>query len=149
MKAQILFFKGSSFLSRCIQWRTYSPYSHVAVRIGDEIYEALMDKWVVCTHADQQSPESLTDVIEIEISDYRLAQWLKFLIWEIGNKYDFWGIFWFLGRPKNRSLDHSWFCSELVWEFLYTCEEMERLQYPLSPWDLFKHLYALQISKKI
>ena len=149
MKIQVLFYKGTSFLARCIQWRTYSPYSHVAVRIGDDIYEALMDRGVVINTALPVPPKSLADVIEIEVSDYNLAQWMRFLIGELGNKYDFWGIFGFLGRPKNRSLDHSWFCSELVGEFLATCEEMERLQYPLSPWDLFKHLYALQIAKKI
>lgn len=74
MKIQVLFYKGTSFLARCIQWRTYSPYSHVAVRIGDDIYEALMDRGVVINTALPVPPKSLADVIEIEVSDYNLAQ---------------------------------------------------------------------------
>lgn len=119
---RVLLFKGKSVVSRLIQWQTRSPYSHVAVELDDgRIIEAWHIGGVsmykdraamavyheVGTEIDVYKPWALTAAQALNVE--------RFLVSQVGKKYDFRSVFRFVSRRSAKEND-KWFCSELVAE---------------------------------
>ena len=109
-------YRGTSIISRLIQFRTWSPYSH-ASWIGDNGAE--IEAWhkggVVC-HPDWghiHTPGTEIDLFEVKMSDLQRSVITDFLRTQLGKKYDFGAILGFLTRCGKERLG-KWFCSELV-----------------------------------
>jgi len=112
---QILQFRGKSLLSRIIQFQTRSAYSHTAPLLDNgTIVEAWHPVGVVAsTLADHiHTPGAVVDVFNI-VAHYDEAEAERFLMSQVGKRYDYWSVLRFLTRrdaPKN----DAWFCSELA-----------------------------------
>lgn len=146
---RVHFYSGSGFLSRAIQWRTFSPISHVSVQVWELIYEALIETGVTISLAKKEPPASVIDTIEIRVRYEDTQEAIKWLKTQINAKYDFWGILGFLVRPKRAETDEKWFCSELVSEFLSRCGVMVLPDRRLSPWELHTMLTVAKYFDKI
>lgn len=139
---ELLFYRGTSFVSRAIQKQTRSVYSHVALKRGVEVLEAwhepMFDPWwdprpkgrVVLSEGAGAPWSVHTDDARIDV--YRipaLEDGLEFgctgcdrserawdwAVTQIGKRYDFAMVWKFIprGRETDRSKDR-WFCSELA-----------------------------------
>lgn len=117
----IAFYKGKSLLSRGIQLRTWSEYSHAAWLFGDE---SVIEAWTngvrhVSSLSRAHTPGTVVDVFRVpEIDDATIEASNRrqvasaFLLEQLGKPYDFQGIFGFLLRKEEQSPE-KWFCSEL------------------------------------
>jgi len=113
---KILGYRGKSITSRLIQLQTRSPYSHIAVMLGDG--GATIEAWQGT--GVRQIPDPLyghskgteIDVFRItEIIDTVAA--VYFLRSKIGKKYDYQSVFRFMSRRKANN-NNKLFCSELA-----------------------------------
>lgn len=112
---KLLFYRGKSLISRAIRFQTRSPYSHVAVQVGqNEYYEA----WHVggvrrLRYAMEGHSEGTPiDVYRVDGS-YVRERVLEYLRSQVGKKYDFMSVARFLSRRKAPHNDKL-FCSEYV-----------------------------------
>jgi len=115
------FYRGRSIVSRLIQWRTWSPYSHVA------FWEPLptpgkylaMEAWwpdgVIVRLSDLgHKPGTVVDLYEcpsMTIAHQRAI--VAFIASQLDKPYDLRGIYGFLPRCKTQN-PGAWFCSELI-----------------------------------
>ena len=112
---QILLYQGRSLVSKAIRKQTDSIYSHAAVRMRDgSITEAWQGVGVrqMKTVMDGHTPGTPVDVFHIE-GDYDEEAVEKFLLAQIGKKYDYLSVARFITRWERPNND-KWFCSELV-----------------------------------
>ena len=123
----ILLYKGKSWISKIIEWQTFSPYSHAAWWCQDgTVIEAwhtqtidgkrkLKLKEGVQRHdspATIHTPGTEIDVFEVPGIDEAAVE--SFLIEQIGKDYDFAPVVrGFIFRVMRDNPD-KWFCSELV-----------------------------------
>ncbi len=111
----IALYKGTSWMSRAIRWRTWSDYSHAAwVREDGSVIEA----WTngvrcVTSPLDDHTPGTPIDFFDVAITPDQRRQVEAFLMWQLGKPYDHTAILGFLTRAKSENPDR-WFCSELV-----------------------------------
>lgn len=134
---KVHFYKGTAFFSRLIQWRTFSPYSHVSISHESIIYEAVEGVWVRAVLARELPPKSLADTIEIEVPQDQLKEALVFAINQLGKPYNWVGIFlYFWFNFPNKKKWNSWYCSEFAVEFLERCGIIEKQKYQHSPGSL-------------
>ncbi len=139
----IAYFKGKSWVSRLIKWRTWGEYSHVAwivdrdvtvkVQTGIEviipagtIYESWHKKSKGARRngvrkgvaGDLHKPGTVVDLYAIEIDDAHYAELLGRLEWWAANpdaKYDFRGVIsGFMLRKKSAHSECKQFCSEVL-----------------------------------
>jgi uncharacterized protein YycO len=112
---KILFCRGHGFLAALVRWQTWGKYSHVAVQIGDWIYEAVPPRvrkveaskynWkgvdIFTTYLQGKSNQSFEQLLEEALTK------------ELGKRYDYCGVLRFLPRQSAQN-PNRWFCSELV-----------------------------------
>lgn len=112
---KILFCRGHGLLAALVRWQTWGKYSHVAVQIGDWIYEAVPPR-VRKVHAMNYDWKGV-DVFSTYLqgtSNPSFEQLLEeALAKEVGKRYDYCGVLRFLPRWKSQN-SNRWFCSELV-----------------------------------
>lgn len=91
-KGDVLFYKGTSLISKLITWVTKSPYTHVALVIGDgEIIES--DRFIKTRRIEIDLTEPF-DVYTVEnLSDETREEIVKYALEFVGTKYDYWQIF--------------------------------------------------------
>jgi len=119
----IFLHKGTSFVSRLIQWGTKSPYSHVSVCASPDLrlsIEAAGGKVRAC---DILSFKDRYDVYRVK-SKYHcnFIGTLNFLVSSLNRPYDYLGVVYLallkLGLQKSKAnlwqKEHDYFCSELV-----------------------------------
>lgn len=94
-----------------IKAMTLSQFSHCAIEIDGQIWEATFKKGVsVCDKADFRSRYPESETIEV-FGDDEAA--LTFLDAQLGTGYDFAALFT-LALRENWQCPEKWFCSELV-----------------------------------
>lgn len=114
----ILLYKGKSWISKAIEWRTWGPYSHAAWWLRDGTVIEAWHKGGV-QHVD--NPGSIhTPGTEIDVFDFcgagipachSAAE--TFLHKQIGKGYDFRPVISGFMLRLNRNNPNKWFCSEL------------------------------------
>jgi len=115
----VLLYRGKSWLSRLIQWRTWSPYSHAAwLTRGDaRVCEAWWPDGVriVPGLSRGHTPGTVIDVYQadFERDPAKADAVTAFYERHEGERYDLWGI---LGFAVRRRCDKPgwWFCSEIL-----------------------------------
>ncbi|MDD2657582.1 MAG: hypothetical protein PHD04_02890 [Candidatus Pacebacteria bacterium] len=114
----ILLYKGTSLLSRTIEWFNWGDYSHAAFRNEKtgEVIEAwaggvrlVKNEWI------QHNNDTHIDYFDFidPLTDYEAHVIWQALCKEVGKKYDYFGILHFLTR-RGGDDRRKWFCSELV-----------------------------------
>lgn len=113
-------YKGTSRISKVIRFITRSEYSHVAVILRDgRVVEAWDGKGVRIVNdiSDRHTPGTEVDIFRfaspLTPEEYEAAE--RFLLREIGQSYDWKGVFRFVTR-KRPTVDSDWFCSELAFQ---------------------------------
>lgn len=130
MKVDILWYTGDGLVSSFIKFgqgitpsRAFKRFTHVAIRMGDDLFEAVTDVGI-CVHtgksADARQAQSVGSftISGIEQDDYdRAKQWL----WDqVGDKYAFLEILFvaldslFPWVPLSVALEGTFICSALV-----------------------------------
>jgi len=110
----ILNYKGKSFISRCIQAITWSPYSHTA--IANEIGETI-EAWHIGGVLRAKNPwYNHTPGTIISVYGYDKDDAWSVVSAEIGKKYDFRALLGFMPGLRLFWKDDpdKWFCSHLV-----------------------------------
>jgi len=131
---KLYFYKWTSLISRLIQLRTFSKFSHVSIEVAGTVYEAHINKWVV------ESPHPWTyntaeyETIEVKENTPIVKEFLKR---QVGKKYDLLAIFVLLGNESNRNDNGKWFCSELASMALYKWGIIRKPKKLISPWLLY------------
>ena len=112
---KILGYRGTSITSHLIKLQTRSKYSHIGVMLHDgSVVEAWQGTGVrqienaFIGHADN----TLIDVFDIH-ADFDEPATTKYLLEQIGKKYDYKSVWRFLSR-RNAPDNESLFCSELA-----------------------------------
>ncbi len=120
----IALYKGQSWISRLIQWRTWSDYSHAAWVCDDgSVIEAWVDGFMSGSVRRVENPWARhTPGTDVEFYDVALTpeqHWAaqEFLMRQVGKPYDFRGIWGFMTRKPEQE-QGAWFCSELVFTAL-------------------------------
>ena len=142
---KIHFYKGTWLISRLIQWRTRSPYSHVAIEIGDYIYEAHS------AHGVTKSKYGYDyyirrDTIELHGNIDENHEIIAFLEDQLWKGYDY-RLIWSIVLNTKGEDGHSWICSELVQRALDKANILHKVD-PYTPWELFSVLFQLSFHKK-
>lgn len=114
---KILLFRGKGLISALIRWQTRAPYSHVAIVVGDWLFEAWQGEGVrrmkYSEHVAKHGTEGI-DVFELTVPcDEEKVR--AFLFRELGQGYDYWGILRFISR-RRMPVNAKWFCSEYGFE---------------------------------
>lgn len=112
---KILAFQGKSLISKAIRWQTRSVYSHIGCMLEDgTVVEAWHKDGVqhVVSASVLHTPNTLVDVYHINAVDFDDDTAKRFLMDQVGKKYDFPSVARFMSRRK-ATLDDKWFCSEL------------------------------------
>jgi len=115
---KVLAYKGISLISKAIRWQTRSEFSHIAVELNDgSVVEAWHKGGVVHSGSFRALHTPGTEVVVYEFDpglteeqELALERWL---LSQVGKKYDFRSVFRFLTRRKAPA-DDMWFCSEYL-----------------------------------
>lgn len=114
----IALYRGRSWISKAIRWQTRSVYSHAAWLLDDG---SVIEAWQsgvrhVADLSVAHTPRTVIDLYGIPAMTARHKDKVeKFLISQLGKKYDYRGVFRFLTRRQVTD-PTKWFCSELVAE---------------------------------
>jgi uncharacterized protein YycO len=120
---QLLFCHGRGLLSALIRFQTWSYWSHVAIRVGDDIYEAWPGKGVHKMTVPEFYKHGINGIRSCHVSfdsDYletRVAGLVReFLEAQTGKKYSYAGVIRFIARFGQRTgvFMPRYFCSELI-----------------------------------
>lgn len=113
----IALYQGTSPVSRLIQWRTWSPFSHAAWVYGDG---AVIEAWkgVGVHEADNlgsaHRPGTRVELLSIQLTDSEEWDLMAFLRAQIGKRYDYRGVLGFISHRDSAQQQNAWFCSELI-----------------------------------
>lgn len=106
-------YEPTSLLGRIICWRTWGPYSHVAVEIDGKLYESMEGDGVRSSSVFDEGNLILCPTVTTEQEALMLEWWVE----RLGSKYDYWSIGAWLFRWKElKRSEDDYFCSEAVVE---------------------------------
>ena len=111
-------YRGRSFLSRAIQWRTWSVYSHAAWIDDDgSVYEAWYPHGVrhLANVNVGHSPGTVVDVFNVGLVTTQKIALRKWFTSQLGKPYDRWAIVGFISR-RAMADPAAWVCSELIYQ---------------------------------
>ena len=117
----IALYRGRSWLSRAIRWRTWSVYSHAAWIDDDDgsLYEAWYPQGV--RHLPDinvgHTPGTVVDLFGVVLTPEQKNGLRKWLTSQLGKPYDLWAILGFIWRLDIQD-DSKWVCSELLYQGL-------------------------------
>lgn len=112
----IALYKGVSPLSRLIRWTNFSEYSHASYIDGDEVaeFESAIPNGVRSkVFLEGHKPGTVVDLFDAPITPGEAEGVREFFIGELGQPYDYRGLFGFLARRQIEDPE-AWFCSEIV-----------------------------------
>jgi uncharacterized protein YycO len=150
---KILAYKGKSWISKIIRWKTRSEYSHVAIELDDG---SVVEAWHIGGVAHNKDFTTVhtkgteVDVFEI-IGEFNETEAEAFALSQVGKKYDFSTIGRFIsGRTEPK--DGEWICSEF--DFVVVAKGgvylLERIPAPhISPGQLITSPLLKYIEKRI
>lgn len=111
-------YRGVSLVSRIIKFVTRGKYSHTAIMLSDD---EVVEAWEGCSRvrviknlSDGHRAGTPVDIYELPCSTAQEAAFLGFIAWQIGKKYDRFGLLAFFLNTQKLERQHRWFCSELL-----------------------------------
>ena len=133
-------YKGKSFTSKLIKWRSWSEYSHASwidvarprllkddiISPLSHVFEAWIPDGVVERQniSDGHTKGTPIDLFDIQLTDGERQALMRFLRMQIGQKYDYRGVLKFMSRREGQTPD-AWFCSELIFAaFQHICRPL-------------------------
>lgn len=127
---EFLFYEGGrDWMSKATRWLTQANYTHVAIRIGETVYESLSGRGVI--RHKQAQYENLRSTIRIATPDWLASDYQSALESQVGRGYDYAGIasfaFPFVKQDRKR-----WYCSELA-SLYFELAGIERRGLVVSP----------------
>ena len=131
----IILCKGSGFFSKAIKWQTRSDYSHVAINLQGNVYEAKEGKGVLRTTTKAWTYKDPVTFCPLILDPEQIDQMLTFLKAQVGKKYNWSDVFRFVSRKQERRKKAKvWFCSELAFVALLKAYviPLERCE----PWEV-------------
>lgn len=114
--------RGSSFVSKLILWQTRGQFSHASITLRDgRVVESREFIGVrVLPSLDPRVGETIT-TYEVPTTDRQAEEIERFLLSQVGKKYDYVSLIRFLDRTPIAHWDKTkWFCSELAFEAFRT-----------------------------
>lgn len=118
MEGHIAFYRGHSWVSRCIRWFTRSEYSHVAyIDASGAVYEAWMPRVrKTANYHEGHKPGTVIDLYRCAMTWTQERAFIQYLESKVGAKYDTRGVLGFLSRRAGAQRAAKLFCSELILE---------------------------------
>lgn len=109
--------RGTSIVSRLIEWQTRGTYSHASLVTPAGVQ---IEAWSDGVHINKNFDAHGSDVdfFTVDASPMQVAKIVEFAQKEVGSKYDWYGDFCFVTRMHPPRSDSRWFCSELVFAAL-------------------------------
>ena len=138
MKVTVHFCKSEDLGGRTLRLFLMSKWNHVAIQVGDAVYEAVSWGGVI-RRPYSQFAKSWHRVASVEVEVAEPLTLYKFLSMQLGKPYDWKAILAFPFRGSWQSHE-AWFCSELVYEALVVCGGMLPDRLPsnrVTPRDLW------------
>lgn len=134
---KLIFCKSNDIGGFLIRLFTLSKWNHVAIQVGDYVYESLYPQGVVKTHIDNYKPWDEQEAVDISIEDS--LKLYEFLQAQLGKSYDKKAIIAFPFRASWHNAE-QWFCSELVAEalLLFSSYKIDEKSSRVTPGDLYK-----------
>ena len=130
--------KSFSLLSWVISKRIKRPYSHVAISMGEKLYEATGGSVVDNPLSEKVKGYNVVQACNLSIPDSHYAIMEAFLKEQVGDEYSYWGAFAstlrlprMLGVGKDG--DEEFICSELAIRALEEAEIIDRGQLEKAP----------------
>lgn len=116
MRITIHFCKSENLGGRILRLFLMSKWNHVAIQIGNTVYESVSGSGVV-KRRPVDFAKAWDRISSVEVDASSQLALLRFLNDQVGKPYDWRAIlaFPFRGSWQDRS---GWFCSELVYEAL-------------------------------
>jgi len=114
-------YKGTSVVSKLILYFSRGGYSHSAVLLNDgsiieskEFHGVRRRKSIT----DGLTKDCIIDIFEVHTTKKQDMIIEKFLVEQIGKKYDYWSVIGFVicDTEEERNSYGKWFCSELVFK---------------------------------
>ena len=110
---RLAFYKGEGdIFDKLIRLWTRSPYSHVEMVFGDLWYSSSPRDGGVRLKLIDPSPEHW-DFVDLDVIPKKREEMRKFLISQLGKKYDWTGILLSQILPLDAQDPNRWFCSEI------------------------------------
>lgn len=130
------FVRDKSLVSRVIRFMTLSEFSHVAVQISGDIWEARMSEGVERTtlyEFRERHPVTVTRQVWVDTAC--ATNWLNR---QVRKRYDWGGLFGFIAQ-RDWQNQQAWFCSELAAGVIAHCGNSARKLRTdrVTPRDLF------------
>jgi len=138
VKVTVHFCKSEDLGGRILRLFLMSKWNHVAIQVGDAVYEAVSWGGVI-RRPYSQFAKSWHRVASVEVEVAEPLTLYKFLSMQLGKPYDWKAILAFPFRGSWQSHE-AWFCSELVYEALVVCGGMLPDRLPsnrVTPRDLW------------
>jgi len=110
------FCKSEDLGGRILRLFLMSKWNHVAIQVGDNVYEAVSWGGVI-RRPYRKFAAAWRRVSSVDIDVAESFPLIKFLDWQVGKPYDWKAILAFPFRGSWQSRE-AWFCSELVYEAL-------------------------------
>lgn len=144
-----LFCKNRWFISSLIRIITIWDFSHVAIQIGENVYEAKAGEWVIRKPIGEWRNENfLAEKVTLQISSESYQKTEKSLIKHIGKRYDWRGalqhLLFFRLSPWRM---WYWYCSEYAMLPLEVMD-MGKISELISPHRLYERVKYLEIAQK-
>lgn len=113
---RVLGYKGVSLLSRLIQWRTWSPWTHVAIELDTgEVIDAWKEGVRLIAHPYVgHDPETIVEAFSFDHTRAQYAAISDYLMGHLGSRYDYRAVLRFISRRDPQRENGAYFCSELV-----------------------------------
>lgn len=144
-------YRGVSWISRRIQWWTWSKYSHVSLarRLPDGTWRNI-EAWEGVGVRETDHPLSgHTPCTPVDLFAFRrpLTEVEQERLWslaleELGKPYDYRGVLSFILRRRMQR-DGAWFCSELVAD---KCAQVGHPLYICEPWRVTPGMVAESVA---
>ena len=138
MNVTVHFCKSEDLGGRILRLFLMSKWNHVAIQVGDAVYEAVSWGGVI-RRPYSQFAKSWHRVASVEVEVAEPLTLYKFLSMQLGKPYDWKAILAFPFRGSWQSHE-AWFRSELVYEALMVCGGMLPDRLPsnrVTPRDLW------------
>ena len=112
---KFLFYKPKNICGYLISWQTRGKYSHVSCLLNNKIIIESIEKNGVIER-NINGLDLLADIyiLNICIQQEKIENIQKWLLNQVGKKYDWLAILRFLSRRKMQN-NNKWFCSELCY----------------------------------
>ena len=121
MTIHVVLFRGQGLISALIRWQTRGEFSHAALLIDGDLYEAWQGVGVRIKRAWLQPTDGSVVLFDVMATSSESAAIYRYCQRQLGKGYDYLGVLRFITR--NRSGDQRrLFCSELVFDAFKAAE---------------------------